>query len=854
MRRRADAISALALTGAVLCVLVVVLHDPAREEGRAPARGEPDEAPSSPELATQPAATAPTRATDAFASATLRVARVVPWKVGGVRDSMLTEPMAVPRVVPADITVSAKAIGEEYKPLAHAEGWLVPGAAVDAGPELAAARDRSGADGELRLPVRVEENSSWTLHLRRAGSALEALYSIRLGPDMSRCEAPGYVPAGTARLVLRAATPDGKPLAAPWTFAVYGARARSIAVSLAEGRFDPDSLAAFTLRGGSRSARTDGAVSLDELPAWFVEVRMRHLLGTHAASLDLRERSSADVVWTWDGPDPARALRVDLVFGSLGRPESEPVRVRLRGPDGAHRVPASVDLPAGTLAFVELNSGAHGLEIDDPRFEPVRVEGLLAGSAPLRVQLTGSAEIALDVRDLRTGLALAGWEARLARRSKPGPADAPRAEVNLRPGSSPSELPSMRVDPASYALTVSHPDFLDARLDLDAVGRGRRVVRVDLSPGAEIGGRVFDARSGAPAAGALVRLHRMREVPAIATATPQARTGPDGSFRFRKVENGPFHLSAAIEPGVTVVVDGGVIEGPRVLEGIRLDAPPPSSLAGSVLAPADYPLEGVAVTLAVPGHAERVCPIDPSRCFSFDLLPPGLARLGLVWPDVEVGGELWGDDIVLDGLRVPISEQVIPSREDVLFDLDATSRLPGIVETLVLIDGAPGMGCVVADEESAQDIFSAVGRRRRVGAIADEHGVARIPVSSRSARLRVLAADGSWARAHPEPLVAPSATVVKLKFEVELLERAFRPVDRATRRPLARTEISALVPFGGVVLRRRYHTDAEGRLRARLPAGSHAFEIPPARSDGEPARALMEWSREGVRPLSLQRR
>jgi beta-lactamase regulating signal transducer with metallopeptidase domain/5-hydroxyisourate hydrolase-like protein (transthyretin family) len=120
---------------------------------------------------------------------------------------------------------------------------------------------------------------------------------------------------------------------------------------------------------------------------------------------------------------------------------------------------------------------------------------------------------------------------------------------------------------------VRHPDYGHER---PLFYRMPDTVDVVLRPAGIVEGKLIDKLTGKPAAGAIMSLQGLKDVPAY----EQTRTGPDGKFRFVSLKAGQYNLwgdypdracaaieALTVEPGKTVsnqnleLVDGGWVEG-----------------------------------------------------------------------------------------------------------------------------------------------------------------------------------------------------------------------------------------------------------------------------------------------------
>ena len=153
---------------------------------------------------------------------------------------------------------------------------------------------------------------------------------------------------------------------------------------------------------------------------------------------------------------------------------------------------------------------------------------------------------------------------------------------------------------------------------------GRRRVDVELIPGATIVGRVVRADTGAPVAGAAVRLSPAALRPRVRATAEVAVSGTDGRFRIAGVAAGRHLMwadatDAALAMAATVLVDPGQESAEIVL---ALD--PLATVLRGVVRVGGHPLAGVQVFARADGKRTGSWPpTDPDGRFTLRLARPG---------------------------------------------------------------------------------------------------------------------------------------------------------------------------------------------------------------------------------------
>jgi hypothetical protein len=170
--------------------------------------------------------------------------------------------------------------------------------------------------------------------------------------------------------------------------------------------------------------------------------------------------------------------------------------------------------------------------------------------------------------------------------------------------------------PGTYKLAAWAPGYATAiRADVEVVAGEETVAEIDLTRGRSVSGRVVEAGTGRPVAGAHLALGRNGT---------DAISGDDGAFTVEGIK-GPFRLIASHDayPEVTVTVDPEALPA----DGLVVEMSPGGSVEGvAVIITGDEsaPVPGAGVE-AEPG--ERRTTTDAGGHYRLDGLPPGPAQI-----------------------------------------------------------------------------------------------------------------------------------------------------------------------------------------------------------------------------------
>ncbi|MCB9896936.1 MAG: carboxypeptidase regulatory-like domain-containing protein [Planctomycetes bacterium] len=315
----------------------------------------------------------------------------------------------------------------------------------------------------------------------------------------------------------------------------------------------------------------------------------------------------------------------------------------------------------GAFALGGLASDEAGLALvaQAPGFRPAWVDGLVPGDADVAFALARAATLEVEVRDAPSGTALD--DASVAAFGLTGfPED--DEDAFERPARVPLAVEGTRVGgvgPHGARLFVSAPGHVPRTVEVAPCASGeRRDVRVDLSPGADLDGRVVDD-TGAPLRDVVVRLGPESSADREAWGARETRSDAEGRFAFDALAAGTWGVDAVREGYAGVfgaTVDAArppddwtlvLARGARI-EGTLVDARGAPAVGRSVEAVcAAGPDEPADATLV--GCDTRV---DRDGRFALVDLRPGAWTLSVA-PELELGVTLAPAEVVPLALRLP---------------------------------------------------------------------------------------------------------------------------------------------------------------------------------------------------------
>ena len=306
------------------------------------------------------------------------------------------------------------------------------------------------------------------------------------------------------------------------------------------------------------------------------------------------ESAEMDVVYA--GPDVGARIHTVIsprrVKGAYPRLES----ITLERPGMEPLRPTPSESATSGFDFDGLAPDSYALVVDDPSFEPVRLEGIRPGEGRVRVLLEGRGAIHLDVRDATTGRPLERYSVGLHMENESfPPIESPHFKVRgggewvhvgrnassvlLTEDRNPPEGGRFTgIPPARYTLVVGGCGRASVFLPLEVDANQVPSLQVDLVKGGRIDGQVTDAPTLAPIARATVELFRPGDEledprgsytlsgPRHPWSLGQGRavakdeTDADGRYGLVHVAPGVYTLRLRTPDGREVLLEGLVVQ------------------------------------------------------------------------------------------------------------------------------------------------------------------------------------------------------------------------------------------------------------------------------------------------------
>ncbi len=490
--------------------------------------------------------------------------------------------------------ISLKVAGADGAPLAGAGVRILPEwkrypLDPPAWPELTKAveswKGLTDASGRVALP-RMPQRVIWRVVVEHPMHAPASVRAIAAKPSV---DAALTLKHG-GRIELRALDEAGLPVA--------GARARVIPGN------DDD----YDLVPKASASGKDGVLRLARVPAGRIAVEvtapgMRPSVAHGVVIEDDKLASVGDVV-----------LKPGVAIAGVVLPEGTPgekakVVVSGHGADGSVR--CEVETAAdGAFRCDGLDPELRArIDVSADWHLAARKDHVIAGTTDLEIELKPAGAILVHARDPDASAGVIGLGAEL--RSGGRTLYAPRPEV-VEGG--PASLRFSPVEPGVYEVAAWAPGSATAIHDGVVVIAGEEaVVEIDLERGKSVSGRVVEAGTGKPIAGARLALGR---------GGVDAISGDDGSFTIDGVR-GEFPLTASHDmyPRVTTpAVD------PEALppEGLVVEMAPGGALEGQVLIITGsdaLPMPGAGIQAGY--DDDRRTTTDAEGRYRIDGLPPG---------------------------------------------------------------------------------------------------------------------------------------------------------------------------------------------------------------------------------------
>ncbi|MCP3917388.1 MAG: carboxypeptidase regulatory-like domain-containing protein [bacterium] len=573
----------------------------------------------------------------------------------------------------------------------------------------------------------------------------------------------------------------------------------------------------------------EGTFRIADLPPGRVELSARDRNGVETAEKRIETKAGeiAEVELEVDGPDPRKRILLNV----FPRPYSVfPAERTVHAvAEGGRRYPL-VPVPGRTNDWhvIELIPGTYTVEIDDPRFEPWRQEGVSTGTQ-VTAHLKGSAALRLHVVTPGGGAAT-HYGVRIRYRRE---GSSPRTVVLAEDGAAaPVDGRIDGVVPGDFELEVRVPDWPAQYVVVGALAAGEtRELTVSVTGGLPLSGTVLRA-DGSPAPGVAVQLTR-GDVPGhdLAPGTristwmevqgkqravrilyrdQETRTGADGTFAFPRCTASEYAVRVVASPYAFV---DRVVALEADASPVTIPLAPLGDAELTVLLPADAARDDIAVRLRRVDHVdrghERPAPIGPDGACLLEGLPTGSRTFLAAITFHENSTDFTMRQIELGSLVIRAGE-----RARATYDLRESFPVAGTVSVTIAGEPLPSRSQAVLQPEKGTP------RRFRQNWAPQSKGRYKYLVEAGAYRVIVSAYDAGWIWTSPAFRLERGGESDQV-IDVPLVQRTLRVLDPEGQ-PLAGREITwwshRLRPGSA-----KAQTDREGRLTLELPPGKHNF-------------------------------
>lgn len=645
---------------------------------------------------------------------------------------------------------------------------------------------------------------------------------------------------------------------------------------------------------------------------WTPSIRFRRglpeggaITATPDGPIEVKEGEEKEVVFTYTGPPLRTSITLDIRGAKTGEmPLAE--HVRLIGGNAGVQIAGEAGKPTNGFTWNDLSWSTYTIEINDPRFEPWRKEGLKPSPSPVEARLKGSSKVTVKALRARDNQPVTFYGVKLKALAKEETGEGADAEMRRRIEAMGIEnvvnLSRDKEQPGGVAvldglvagdwvLIVDSKQFTRGEVEVRGLAPGEsRSVEVLLTQGAYIAGKVVGADGKTPIQSASVLIEPYGsdaggEDPAARMASRfrslrrdsrHATTATDeqGRFSFDNLEPGTYSVRAKYELKLDnmlgmmdffnsggaglVAVKEGVSAGNRErVEDLVLTLPAGAFFRGRLLAPPQADFKDVNLRLRSAGGEEFSAEmsvsfrVDEEGRFEIGPLRPGPAKLTVLLFDEE--------DMTSFGRiqQRDLGEFVLSAGDSGEREIDVRDIWPGKVRVRVQRDGKP--------VEGARVTLQAVGGERRgfqrfSGERTGKDGVVTYEQVFAGA-LEISVAKDGWTMRHPSTVFLAPGGSAEVELEVRLYAGTLTVLDKKSQKPLAQRSFFLREPGGGFA-DRPVRTDDDGRIALELAPGS--YELVPfdesgrrRRRGGDFQRILdstgvrLEWGSSGPNPATI---
>lgn len=622
-------------------------------------------------------------------------------------------------------------------------------------------------------------------------------------------------------------------------------------------------------RSWARVDSSTGAYALDAVRPGKVRVTASSNLGadTETREIEVVAGTTTELDLLYGGPDLSRRIVVAPSFAKRPTLARLVTAIDMHGPGGDRRITQT----RGSSSFVidDLEPGSYSFSIDDPRFEPWSVAGVVPGTR-VRAALRGSSGIALRVLDASNATSLSGYSVTLRiAREHASPQSLPLLEAGDAP---PADSVYSGIVAGDYEVSVRAPGKVECVVALKALAPGEvRVLVAQPGAGASIEGRVFEADGHTPAADVEVLLAR-----AGASASRMhfgdaqelersTRTTSDGRFHFDTLPNENIELRAlhgfhVTSPLVTVsreFADTGdevvlVLPAWGRLHGrVRVPNAGAARTVRLSLIPRDVSKEErhrLAMGMFLAGGRDTF-ELAADGAYATSPLPAGNCRAILRLPALTVKTER--SSTTTGGGEIELGEVLVVAGTDSVHDFDTDIAFPGGLVVHVRGEETRGKRWLVQSTSADE-----AERSQGLG-VTDEHGDLSVSaVLPGEYWLDIAPLNQAWLHVVPQKLRIESGRETEVVVELRTFEGVL--VVRDARGPLAGqdVQVTTLTPTYREV-GRRVQTNQRGELRLRMPTGRLRLSLASAgampmgytdSSDRDNRTIDVEWTAAGPVP------
>ncbi len=566
-----------------------------------------------------------------------------------------------------------------------------------------------------------------------------------------------------------------------------------------------------------------------------------------AQEVEILEGVEQEVQLLYTGGDPRKRIvvnvRSEAYFSYV--PEDLTVQAWLPG-----EKPRTAPWTENRRQYIisNLDPGAYTVEIEHPTFASWRQEGVQPGTI-VEAGLRGSASILLEVTDGATGHPLDDYELLIGylglwipdRLETLRGRDEPLPEFGLYTGFLPTVFRGSKhshpILPEIFELGVRCPGYPDQRFPVEHLepGEARRIQAV-LLPGTRLEGQVFLADGRTAAAETEVTLTRGYNAGIVGggsvgygrgqegytrSVARQCKTDSDSRFHFDETDRGTWTVCASL--GEWVSADETFELKGESERRLTLRLPESGTVSGRVLLPDGEGRYGVFLS------APRVEPdyphsrsidllgstdLDEEGRFHLGALPAGELELSVILRAPSQAGGYSNWEI---GARESIQ---VRAGEETKCLIDASRSDLATVRLRLEVYGAPS-STMAFQLLSAEPRVQLRSVRTTRGEVRD--GYRHLGVfESGKWQLVLVAGDRSWRWYRPEVLDLYRGEKARIEVELHHVDGELRFLEEGSGEVLANCEIpweASLFPSGAGVSPPPLHTDDDGRVRLRLPAG-----------------------------------